>query len=84
MDYPKMIIFLEAPFQKIVSISRGVSESSDFVITSSDYFIRKPNYILFHIALQKAGLHANEVWYCGDNPQADIEGSSQVGIIITH
>ena len=52
----------------------------DFVITSSDYFIRKPNYILFHIALQKAGLHTNEVWYCGDNPQADIEGSSQVGI----
>lgn len=52
----------------------------EFVITSSDYFIRKPNRILFEIALQKAGIRADEVWYCGDNPKADVEGSSQVGI----
>lgn len=52
----------------------------EFVMTSSDYFMRKPNRILFEIALQKAGLRADEVWYCGDNPKADVEGSSQVGI----
>jgi putative hydrolase of the HAD superfamily len=52
----------------------------EFVMTSSDYFMRKPNRILFDIALQKSGLSADELWYCGDNPQADIEGSSQVGI----
>ena len=52
----------------------------DFVMTSSDYFMRKPNRILFEIALQKASLSADEVWYCGDNPQADVEGSSQAGI----
>ncbi len=52
----------------------------EFVITSSDYFVRKPNRILFDIALQKSGISADEIWYCGDNPQADIEGASQVGI----
>lgn len=52
----------------------------EFVMTSSDYFMRKPNRILFDIALQKAGLNAGDVWFCGDNPQADIEGSSQAGI----
>lgn len=52
----------------------------EFVMTSSDYFIRKPNRILFDIALQKAGLFAEEVWYCGDNPKKDIEGASQAGI----
>lgn len=52
----------------------------EFVMTSSDYFMRKPNRILFDIALQKAGLCGDEVWYCGDNPRADIEGSSQAGI----
>ncbi len=52
----------------------------EFVMTSSDYFVRKPNPILFEIALRKAGLRADEVWYCGDNPQADAEGASQVGI----
>lgn len=52
----------------------------EFVMTSSDYFICKPNHILFDIALQKAGLSAEEVWYCGDNPQNDVEGAANVGI----
>ncbi len=52
----------------------------EFIMTSSDYFLRKPNRILFDIALQKAGICADEVWYCGDNPQADIEGAAQAGI----
>lgn len=52
----------------------------EFVMTSSDYLVRKPNRLLFDIALQKAGLQPNEVWYCGDNPTADAEGAAQVGI----
>lgn len=52
----------------------------EFVMTSSDYFVCKPNRILFDIALQKAGLPAEDVWYCGDNPQNDVEGAAQVGI----
>ena len=52
----------------------------EFVMTSSDYFMRKPNRLLFDIALRKAGVPADEVWYCGDNPQADIDGASQAGI----
>jgi len=52
----------------------------EFVITSSDYMFRKPNRLLFELALRKAGLDAADVWYCGDNPQADVEGAAQVGI----
>lgn len=52
----------------------------EYVMTSSDYLVRKPNRILFDIALKKANLRAEDVWYCGDNPQADIEGAAQVGI----
>ena len=52
----------------------------EFIIASSDYFIRKPNPIIFKIALQKAGLSADEVWYCGDNTVVDVEGASNVGI----
>lgn len=52
----------------------------EFIMTSSDYFVRKPNRILFDIALKKACLDASEVWYCGDNPRADIEGAHAVGI----
>lgn len=52
----------------------------EFVMTSSDYFVRKPNRILFNIAIQKAGVSPDEIWYCGDNIQTDIEGASQTGI----
>ncbi|MDD4492957.1 MAG: HAD family hydrolase [Eubacteriales bacterium] len=52
----------------------------EFVIASSDYLFRKPEKLLFELALRKAELHSDEVWYCGDNPQADIEGSASAGI----
>lgn len=52
----------------------------EFVMTSSDYILRKPNRILFDIALQKSGLSADEIWYCGDDPRADVEGASQAGL----
>ncbi len=56
----------------------------EFIMTSSDYLFRKPNDILFQIALSKAGLPASEVWYCGDNPKKDIEGAASVGIFPIH
>lgn len=52
----------------------------EFVITSSDYMFRKPSKVLFDIALNKAGLPPEKVWYCGDNPIADVEGAANAGI----
>ena len=89
----------------------------DFIIASSEYMFRKPNPILFELALKKAGLFAGgtlsgevvgvadaagavsggegdrvagdgagsvvtsaDVWFCGDNIKADIEGSAAVGM----
>lgn len=52
----------------------------EFVIASSEYGLRKPNRILFEIALRKAGLDAGDVWFCGDNPRADVEGAAGAGI----
>jgi len=52
----------------------------EFIIASSDYGFRKPNPLLFQLALRKAGIDASEVWFCGDNVIADIEGASSAGI----
>jgi len=52
----------------------------EFIIASSEYMFRKPNALLFELALKKAGLEASDVWFCGDNITADVEGSSAVGI----
>ncbi len=54
--------------------------SFEFIITSSDYFLRKPHALLFEIALQKAGLRADQVWYCGDNTRVDVEGAARAGL----
>ena len=52
----------------------------DFIIASSEYILRKPDAMLFKLALNKAELDAEDVWYCGDNIRCDIEGSASVGI----
>ena len=52
----------------------------EFVIASSEYMFRKPSSMLFELGLKKAGLPPEEVWFCGDNIKADVEGSASVGI----
>ncbi|MBQ2941449.1 MAG: HAD family hydrolase [Clostridia bacterium] len=52
----------------------------EFVLASSDYIFRKPQSIMFDIALQKSGLSADKVWYCGDSVVADVQGCKNVGM----
>lgn len=53
----------------------------EFIIASSEYMFRKPNPMLFELAFKKAGLNGEDVWFCGDNVEADIEGSAAVGMV---
>lgn len=52
----------------------------EFVITSSNYMFRKPNKRIFDLALEKAGLQPDEVWYIGDQYECDIKGSLNAGL----
>lgn len=52
----------------------------EFVISSSDYGVRKPNPLIFRAALSKAGLSPEDVWFCGDQIDADIFGAQSAGI----
>ncbi|MCL2774399.1 MAG: HAD family hydrolase [Oscillospiraceae bacterium] len=52
----------------------------EFIIASSEYIFRKPNKMLFELALKKANLAANDVWYCGDSVEFDVSGASSAGI----
>ena len=51
-----------------------------FVISSCDYLFRKPSRHIFEAALAKAGVAADQVWFCGDQFIPDIQGSSSVGM----
>lgn len=52
----------------------------EFVISSSDYAVRKPNPLLFRAALSRAGLSPEDVWFCGDQIEADIFGAQAAGL----
>ena len=52
----------------------------EFVITSSDYGIRKPDGRLFRLALARAGLGPEKAWYCGNDRRKDVEGSRAEGL----
>lgn len=53
----------------------------EFVITSSDYGIRKPNPLLFEVAVTKSRLAPGEIWYVGDKVAVDVAGSHGAGMI---
>lgn len=53
----------------------------EFVLASSDYIFKKPHGIMFEIALQKAALTADKVWYCGDSIDTDVYGAKNVGMV---
>lgn len=54
--------------------------SFEFIITSSDYVFRKPHPRIFEMALHKARLTAEKVWFCGDNLLCDIQGAYEAGM----
>ena len=63
-------------------LERTLPESNfEFYMSTCDYGFRKPNKILFDIALKRAGTEQSETWFCGDEPIADIEGAYNAGIL---
>ena len=47
----------------------------EFIIASSEYLYRKPNPHIYEVALEKADLKPEEVWYVGDQYKCDIVGA---------
>ena len=52
----------------------------EFMIASSEYMYRKPNKRIFELALEKANLEPDQVWYVGDDFECDVEGAKSAGL----
>ena len=52
----------------------------EFIIASSEYIFRKPNPLIFELALRKANVASSDAWLCGDNIFCDIQGASNANI----
>lgn len=53
----------------------------EFIIATSEYMYRKPNKRIFELALEKADLQPEDVWYIGDQYQCDIVGAKDAGLL---
>lgn len=63
-------------------INRLLPENAfEFIITSSNYIFRKPNKRIFDLALEKAGLEPDEVWYIRDQYECDVKGALNAGLL---
>ena len=62
-------------------ISNCIPENDfEFIIATSEYLYRKPNKRIFELALEKAELHSEDVWYIGDQYECDIVGAKEAGL----
>lgn len=52
----------------------------EFIIATSEYMYRKPNKHIFELALEKAELAPEDVWFIGDQYQCDIIGAKEAGM----
>ena len=50
------------------------------MISSADYGVRKPDPIIFEVALRRLGMEPGRVWFAGDNISYDIVGARRAGI----
>ena len=52
----------------------------EFIIATSEYLYRKPNRHIFDLALEKADLKAEAIWYVGDQYKCDVVGARNAGM----
>lgn len=52
----------------------------EFILATSEYMFRKPSKRIFDLALEKAELAPEDVWYVGDNFVCDVEGAKNAGL----
>lgn len=70
-----------APSVVAERINRLFPENTfEFILASSNYVFRKPNKRLFELALEKADLKPEEVWYIGDQYECDVKGALTAGM----
>lgn len=60
--------------------AQGIRRYFRFVISSADYGLRKPDPLIFEVALRRLRLEARRAWFAGDNVGYDIIGASQAGL----
>lgn len=75
-----LVTDLTAHIQHRKIMTLGIQSYINFMVSSEEAGIEKPNPRIFKKALDKLGLQPNEVIMIGDNFKKDIAGASHLGI----
>ena len=59
----------------------GISGYIDYMTTSEEAGVEKPDIRIFNMALNKLGLPPEEVMYIGDSYRKDVLGAKNTGIL---
>lgn len=65
-------------FRKIVKLN--LEEKINFIVTSEEAGIEKPNKLIFNLSLEKIKLEYEDVIMVGDSASKDINGAEELGI----
>lgn len=71
---------LTADIQNLKMIKLNISKYINYMVTSEEVGVDKPNPKMIKLAIQKMGLKKNEVIMVGNNPKADIQVAKNYGI----
>ncbi len=59
---------------------QGLAGYFQFLMSSADYWVRKPHPLILETAAAKLGVKPADVWYVGNAPQYDIAGAHNAGM----
>lgn len=59
----------------------GLKPNFQFLISSCNYCLRKPNKIIFDLGAKKLGLNPEDIWFVGDSYKYDIIGAKNAGMV---
>ncbi len=59
---------------------QGIADYFRFLMSSADYWVRKPHPLILETAAAKLRIKPADVWYVGNTPQYDIAGAHNAGM----
>jgi putative hydrolase of the HAD superfamily len=65
---------------KAISDGLGLTKLVDFLVISAEAGVRKPDPRIFGLALEKAGVRADEAVHVGDLVEDDVDGARRAGL----
>ena len=59
----------------------GLNTNFQFIMSSNEYCLRKPNKLLFDLEAKKLKVNSSDIWFIGDSYKYDMLGAKSAGML---